>query len=270
MAPWMSVVIPTYNEEMTVPGTVGAARTWCEERGVEYEVVVVDNASTDRTAEVLAPLLDGTRVRLLRNEVNRGKGYSVRRGMLDSSGELRLMCDADCLPSLASLDELVELIQDADVVIGSRNIDGSRVDRTQPLRRRVASWNFLALCRLVMGEPSRDIFCGFKLFRGEVAQEAFSRQSIEGWAFDIEVLALARGLGYKVREAGIVWNDREGSRLSMGRVLLPVIRELFQARGNVRRNVAQARGRFPRRDRTKSLPTEPGEPAVEQLHSSGD
>ena len=97
MAPWMSVVIPAYNEEMTVPGTVSAVRAWLDERGRTYEIVVVDNASTDRTVEVLEPLVDGSQVRLLRNEENRGKGYSVRRGMLDTSGELegRSRCTND-------------------------------------------------------------------------------------------------------------------------------------------------------------------------------
>src|SRR5215212_8008663 len=117
MTPWMSVVIPAYNEEMTVAGTVAATRSWLEARGASYEIVVVDNASEDRTAEVVRPLVDGERVRLLRNDVNRGKGYSVRRGMLDCSGELRLMCDADCLPSIASLGDMVDLIEDADIVI---------------------------------------------------------------------------------------------------------------------------------------------------------
>jgi dolichyl-phosphate beta-glucosyltransferase len=270
MAPWMSVVIPAYNEEMTVAGTVSAARAWLEERDASYEIVVVDNASTDRTAEVLQPLLDGDRVRLLRNDVNRGKGYSVRRGMLDTTGELRLMCDADCLPSLASLGDMVELIQDADVVIGSRNVEGSRVDKTQPLRRRVASWNFLNLCRLAMNEPSRDLFCGFKLFRSEVADVAFGHQSLEGWAFDIEVLALARRLGFRVREAGIVWNDREGSRLAMHRVLIPVIVELAQARRNVRRAVKQERERFPRRDRSESRTPDSVEGSPEPARSSGN
>jgi len=267
MAPWMSVVIPAYNEEMTVAGTVSAVRAWLEERGVTYEVVVVDNASTDRTVEVLEPLLDDPRVRMLRNEVNRGKGYSVRRGMLDCSGDLRLMCDADCLPSLVSLDDMVALTEGADVVIGSRNIDGSRVDRTQPLRRRIASWNFLNLCRLAMNEPSRDIFCGFKLWRSAAAEAAFSRQSIDGWAFDIEVLALARRLGYTVRETGIVWNDREGSRLSMTRVLIPVIRELMAARRNVRRAVGRPAGRFVRSPASRGLKTEEGDPAVESAGS---
>jgi dolichyl-phosphate beta-glucosyltransferase len=270
MAPWMSVVIPAYNEEMTVAGTVSGARAWLEERGASYEIVVVDNASTDRTVEVLEPLLDGDRVRLLRNDVNRGKGYSVRRGMLEATGELRLMCDADCLPSLASLGDMVDLIEDADVVIGSRNVAGSRVDKTQPLRRRVASWNFLNLCRLAMNEPSRDIFCGFKLFRSEVADTAFRHQSLEGWAFDIEVLALARRLGFRVREAGIVWNDREGSRLAMHRVLIPVIVELVQARRNVRRAVKSERGRFPRRERGQPLTADAGDGSPEPARPSGN
>ena len=214
MAPWMSVVIPAYNEEMTVAGTVSAARAWLDERGVTYEIVVVDNASTDRTVEVLEPLLDGPRVRLLRNEVNGGKGYSVRRGMLDCSGELRLMCDADCLPSLVSLDDMVALIEGADVVIGSRNIDGSRVDRTQPLRRRIASWNFLNLCRLTMNEPSRDIFCGFKLWRAEAAEAAFSRQSIDGLGL--------RHRGARSRPPARIHGARDGHRVERPRGLAAV------------------------------------------------
>jgi dolichyl-phosphate beta-glucosyltransferase len=270
MAPWMSVVIPAYNEEATVAGTIVAVRRWLEERGAAYEIVVVDNASEDRTVEVVEPLLDGSRVRLLRNDTNRGKGFSIRRGMLEASGELRLMCDADCLPSLASLGDMVDAIEIADVVIGSRNIRGSRVDRTQPLGRRIASWNFLNLCRTMMREPSRDIFCGFKLWRAEVAEIAFSNQSLDGWAFDIEVLALARRLGFRIREIGIVWNDREGSRLSMRRVLVPVIRELLQARRNVRRTVKQQGRRFPRRERADPLLPDAGDPAAEPARSSGN
>ena len=125
---------------------------------------------TDRTIEVLEPLTDGSRVRILRNEVNRGKGFSVRRGMLEASGELRLMCDADCLPSLVSLADMV----------GSHRRGRRRHRLAQHRRlaggqdaaaaRRIASWNFLNLCRLVMNEPSRDIFCGFKLWRAGAAR----------------------------------------------------------------------------------------------------
>jgi dolichyl-phosphate beta-glucosyltransferase len=161
----------------------------------------------------------------------------VRRGMLESRGELRLMCDADCAPSLASLGEMVDWLErgEADVVAGSREAAGAQVGRSQPIARRIAGWNFLALCRLIMREPTRDIFCGFKLWRSAAAVDAFSRQSLEGWTFDVEVLALARGMGHTVKECGIAWDDREGSRLKMHRVLLSVVGDLLRARHSVRR-----------------------------------
>ncbi len=233
-APDISVVIPAYNERETLPLTVGAVRAAMEELGRPYEILVVDNASEDGTLEALAPLLD-ERVRALRNDANRGKGYSVRRGMLEARGELRLHCDADCAPSLASLPRMLEAIADADVVAGSRLAPGAQVGRRQPLRRRIAGRSFVLLCRALLGEPTTDLFCGFKLFRGPAAEQAFGRSRLEGWTYDAEVLALARALGYRVREVGVVWSDRPASRLSMTRVLVPVTRELLAARRHVRR-----------------------------------
>jgi dolichyl-phosphate beta-glucosyltransferase len=246
-APWFSVVIPAYNEEHAILGTVTAARTWLAAQGRSFEILVVDNASEDGTVKLLEPLLEEPRIRLLRNEANRGKGYSVRRGMLEATGELRLMCDADCAPSFASLDAMVKLVDtgEADVVTGSRLARGADVGRHQPPARRLAGWAFLALCRLIMREPNRDIFCGFKLFRGKTAEAAFSRQTLEGWTFDVEVLALARGLGFGVAEHGITWDDREGSRLSMHRVLVPVVIELLRARRAVARELAGASAAAP-------------------------
>src|SRR5436309_4388749 len=131
----MSVVIPAYNEEAGIAQTVEVVRDWLAARGEPFELIVVDNASEDRTVERLEPLLDGTRVRVLRNDSNRGKGDSVRRGMLEANGTLRLHCDADCAPSLPSLPNMIELIGDADVVVGSRLAEGAAVGRRQPLLR---------------------------------------------------------------------------------------------------------------------------------------
>lgn len=231
----MSVVVPTYNEEQTVVGTVTAVRDWLEETRRPYEIIVVDNASEDRTVEVLGGLLDEQRVRLLQNELNRGKGYSVRRGMLDATGQLRLLCDADCAPSLTSLPRMVEAMRDADIVAGSRTVAGAEVGREQPLRRRLVGWPFIALTRLLLLEPTRDIYCGFKLWRGVAAQAVFSRQQLDGWVFDAESLAMARRLGFRVREVGIVWINREASNLSIINTLVPAVRELLAARRNVRR-----------------------------------
>jgi dolichyl-phosphate beta-glucosyltransferase len=230
----MSVVIPVFNEQEEITTVVPAVVRALEARGADWEILVVDNASEDLTAQRMTPFLRDSRIRLLRNERNRGKGYSVRRGMLEATGELRLLCDADCTPSLASLPAMEALIGECEIVAGARNAADSQVARYQPIQRRAASLAFIFLCRRVMGEPLRDVFCGFKLFTAAAAQDVFSRTRIEGWAFDAEALALARAMGYRVQACGIVWVHRPGSRLSMTRIVIPVLRELVAARAHLR------------------------------------
>ena len=234
------MVVPAYNEERGIAATVETLRDWLVRHGGGFELIVVDNASTDATVARVEELADGEQVRLLRNESNRGKGHSVRRGMLEARGELRLHCDADCAVCLPSLPGMLELIGDADVVVGSRLAAGARVGQRQPLPRRIAGRGFQQLCRLMLREPTSDLFCGFKLWRADAAVAAYSRTRLEGWTFDAEVLAMARALGYRLREAGIVWTDREGSRVQMGHVLLPVVRELLAARRHVKQEAKRA------------------------------
>lgn len=238
--PSLSVVIPAFNEERGIAATVSRIAAWLAEHGHDGEVLVVDNASTDGTVAALEPLLDGERVRLLRNDRNRGKGFSLRRGMLEARGELILHCDADCAVCLPSLPVLLALVEHADVVIGSRLAPGARIGRRQSLPRRIAGRSFQGLCRVALDEPARDLFCGFKLWRREAARACYERAVPTPWVFDAEVLALARALGFTAREAGIAWEDREGSRLSMARVLLPVCRDLLGARRRVRAAAAAA------------------------------
>jgi dolichyl-phosphate beta-glucosyltransferase len=244
-------VIPVLNEESEIARILAAARAQLQERGGDWEIIVVDNASTDRTFELAKPFLDGKRVRMLRNEVNRGKGFSIRRGMLEASGDLRLMCDADCVTSLASLPVLERATKEVDVAVGSRLSSGAHVSRQQPIRRRIVGFGFLALTRIVMGPLPRDVYCGFKLWRAEVAQLVFERVHLDGWAFDAEALAMARRFGYEVREVGIEWTNRPDSRLSIRDVLLPVTGELLAARRNVRRSALQ------RRSEIQALSTNP-------------
>jgi dolichyl-phosphate beta-glucosyltransferase len=237
----ISVVVPAFNEERGIAATVTRLREWLEEHGHEFEILVVDNASEDRTAEIVESLTDGQRVRLLRNERNRGKGYSMRRGMLEADGELRLHCDADCATSLPSLPAMLELARDYDVVVGSRLGLGAQLGRRQPLPRRVVGRSFQQLCRALLREPTKDLYCGFKLWRAPAAIDAYSRTRLEGWTFDAEVLAMARALGYRLCEVGIAWSDREGSRVRMARILVPVVRELLAARRHVRREARRGR-----------------------------
>jgi len=229
--PWVSAVVPAYNEAAGIVGTVDALEAAFDALGRPWEIVVVDNASTDGTPERLA---GDDRVTVLVNESNRGKGYSMRRGMLHATGKLRLHCDADCGPSLASLPRLLERIEDADVVVGSRLAAGAEVAVRQPLRRRIVGRTFVELCRRALREPTHDLFCGFKLWRADAADAAYSRVRLDGWVFDAEALALARARGFRVAEVGVSWSDREGSRLSMPRVLVPAVRDLVRARASVR------------------------------------
>ena len=236
--PSLSIVVPVYNEERELPVLLGALASALDDLGLDGEILVVDNASTDDTRGAAAPFLDRG-VRYLRNDANRGKGYSIRRGMLEATGDLRLMCDADCAPSLAALPRMVELAGQIDVVVGSRVASGARVDRQQPLRRRFFGLGFLILTRLIMGRLTRDVYCGFKLWRAEAAEAVFARVKIDGWVFDAEALALAQALGYRVRETGIPWVNRPASRLSIGEVLVPAARELLRARRHVRAEAAR-------------------------------
>jgi glycosyltransferase involved in cell wall biosynthesis len=239
--PWLSVVVPAYNEAPWILASVETMRDRLEGLGRAWELIVVDNASSDGTAAALQPLTEqDQRIRVLRNDANRGKGYSVRRGMLAAGGELRLHCDADCAATFVSLPRLLDAIEHADVVVGSRLATGARLGRRQPLRRRIVGRSFVLLCRAVLREPTSDLFCGFKLWRETAATAVYERAQLDGWTFDAETLALARALGFRLREIGVEWSDREGSRLSMARVLVPVVRELAAARRHVRREVARA------------------------------
>jgi dolichyl-phosphate beta-glucosyltransferase len=238
--PALSVVVPAYNEAAGIVATVEAIAARVEALGRPYELLLVDNASTDGTAELVERMGD-ERIRVLINDSNRGKGFSVRRGMLAAEGELRLHCDADCAPSLASLPAMLAAVdQGADVVVGSRLAPGACLGRRQPRRRRIAGRTFVELSRLALREPTHDLFCGFKLWRADAAVATYSRLRLDGWVFDAEALALARALGYRLREVGIVWSDREGSRLSMPRVVGPVVRDLLAARAHVRREAERA------------------------------
>ena len=235
--PKFSVVVPLFNEQFAVAGTIVDLREYFEARGDSYEILLVDNASTDATRSHAEPLLEAEKIRLLVNDANLGKGYSVRRGMLEARGEIRLHCDADCAPSLASLPKMLELLESNDLVVGSRLAAGAELGQRQTLPRRFVGRGFQQCCRAILSEPTRDLFCGFKLWRGEAAEDVFERLSLDGWTYDAEAIAMARALGYRVSETGIVWTDREGSRLQMVRILIPVIRELLAAKANVARQV---------------------------------
>ncbi|MCZ6507181.1 MAG: glycosyltransferase family 2 protein [Acidobacteria bacterium] len=205
----VSVVIPAYNEEARIASSLDRVVPYLESRERPFEVLVVDDGSSDGTAG-RAQNHPGPGVKVLRLPENRGKGAAVKTGVLASSQELVLICDADLSTPIEELGRLIPWIDQAPIVIASRQAEGARVERT--LGRRFASWVFNAtLTALRLCPGLRDTQCGFKLLEGDVARFLFARMEIDGFAFDIELLELARHYGIEVREVGVVWRDSSES-----------------------------------------------------------
>ena len=181
------------------------------------EIVVVDDGSGDGTAALVEKWQRDHRcVRLLRNPGNRGKGFTVRHGVLEAKGEWILCTDADLSTPIGELDKLFAAAQQAgaDIAIGSRALDRSLVGVHQSAFREMSGRLFNVVMRVITGLPFRDTQCGFKLFRAQAAREIFSRQKIEGFSFDVEDLMIAKLLGYKAVEVPVVWNNVEGTKVS--------------------------------------------------------
>lgn len=234
--PWLSVVIPAFDESRRIAPTLLSIVLWLRNRGHPFEVIVVDDGSRDETGAVVDEFsVEHPEVRVIRFDRNRGKGAAVREGMRIAAGSWRLMADADGATPIPELDRLlVEASKGADVVIGSRAIAASDTIIERRLARHLIGRLFAALVHAVAVPGVRDTQCGFKLFRGDVARELFAAQRLERFGFDVELLFLARRLGWRVAEVAVSWNDVQGSKVSLASGLdafLDVLRVRWIHRG---------------------------------------
>jgi dolichyl-phosphate beta-glucosyltransferase len=235
--PRYSIVIPAYNETARIERALSSVSGCIRARGWDAEVLVVDDGSTDNTAALVEAWAQRHReVRLIRNGRNRGKGFSVRHGMLRAAGEVVMFTDADLSSPIEEAERLFDAITaGADVAIGSRWLIGKRIVHKQPLYRRVFGRCFNALTRFIMRLPFADTQCGFKAFRHEAAQLVFGLQRIERWGFDPEILFIGIKRGLRITEVPVTWGHDERSRISYLRDGLQMLLELVYVRWNALR-----------------------------------
>ena len=217
--PFLSVVIPTFNEEARIPGTLGRVIEYLAGQDYQWEVVVADDGSTDQTAQLVGRVIaEHSNVRVLRLP-HRGKGWAVKNGMLAAEGEYRLICDADLSVPIEHVERLLPLFAPdgpggpgPDIVLGSREAPGA-VRIGEPSRRHVMGRVFNRIVSLLAVPDLADTQCGFKCFRGQAAQDLFPRLTLDGFAFDVELLYLARKLGMTYSEVGVDWYYRSHSKV---------------------------------------------------------
>jgi dolichyl-phosphate beta-glucosyltransferase len=206
----LSVVIPAYNEEARLPPTLQRVQDWLARSGLRSEILVVDDGSRDGTVRVA----EAAGVRVLAGEPNRGKGYAVRRGMLEALGARRLMTDADLSTPIEDVTRLLSALDaGADVAIASRALAGSNVEIRQPWYRENMGRLFNLVVRALLLPSLRDTQCGFKLFTARAAETAFRAARLDGFSFDVEVLYLAHRAGLRIAEVPVTWRNDEATRV---------------------------------------------------------
>lgn len=234
----LSIVVPAYNEEHRIPPTLERLHRFLETQPLRYEIVVVDDGSKDDTCGVVERC-GLSNVRLVRQTPNKGKGAAVRLGMLEAKGQIRVMCDADGSMPPEQLPKLLAPIIGckASIAIGSRYADGAKTDVKQPFYRVL--WSRLAnrVIQRSLVPGVRDTQCGFKAFTAEAARDLFAVARIDGWAFDLEVLALAKRRGFDIAEVGVEWKDDNRSRVSPIKDMVNVCREALTIRRNLKAGV---------------------------------
>lgn len=232
--PKYSIVIPAYNESARIPATLRSVIAAVRANQWPAEVIVVNDGSTDSTARLVREIaVNAPEVRLLENPGNRGKGYSVRAGVLDAQGDIIMFTDADLSAPMDEADRLFTAIANgADIAIGSRWLESGRQVHRQPLYRQFFGRCFNAVCRMVMQLPFADTQCGFKAFTRSAAQTVFQLQTIERWGFDPEILFIAIKRGFRVVEVPVSWAHDERSRMSYLRDGLQMLKELAIVRWN--------------------------------------
>jgi glycosyltransferase involved in cell wall biosynthesis len=240
--PHLSIIIPSYNEELRLPATLERIAAYLSTYGREAEVLVVDDGSKDGTAAVAESFRDKIpTLRVVSNGINRGKGYSVRHGMQKARGRTALFTDADLSAPIEEAGKLIDALETNDIAIGSRAMDRSLISMHESRFREFAGIIFNKIVRGVLWLPFVDTQCGFKAFRRERCRVIFEQQTIDRFGFDPELLYLARRHGLLAVEIPVRWGHSPATKVSMLHDSIQMFIDVFTIRWN------SLRGRYPRK-----------------------
>jgi glycosyltransferase involved in cell wall biosynthesis len=230
---FLSIIIPAYNEEHRITNTLEDINQKLQNKNWNYEILVVNDGSKDKTAEVvnnLIPKIKG--LKLIDNKENHGKGFVVRQGMLEAKGKYRLFMDADNSVTIDQFDNFLPYFKEGyDIVIGSIEVPGAKINEKAGFYRRILGHFSKLIIRLVLGIKIKDTQRGFKAFADYTVQPIFSRQTIWRWGFDFEILYIAYRLGYKIKEVPVVWNNPPESKVKLSSYI-STFKELLKVKLN--------------------------------------
>ena len=232
--PEISIVIPAYNEESRLPKYLDSILTYFAHKDISCEIIVVDDGSTDSTAAVVERFMkQNSNVKLVRLPNNHGKGYSVKTGMLQASGKLRLFTDADGATPINELERLLVAIkQGADVSVASRALHDALCTVSARLHRKIIGTIFNYIVRALTVKGIHDTQCGFKLFTAESANIIFPLQRINGFGFDVELIFICNKKGYKIKEVPVNWAEVPKSKVKLFRDSIRMFIDIFKIRFN--------------------------------------
>lgn len=231
MAPYLSIIIPAYNEEKRLPGTLDFILAFLRKQTYEAEIIVCDDGSRDRTVKIAAEKLRFSASQVLVSPRNVGKGDAVRRGMLAAKGQYLLITDADLSTPIEEVRRFLRYLEAGDdIVIGSRALEDSKIEIRQGFHREMMGRIYNLIARVLSFKGIMDSQCGFKCFKSQAARELFALQKINGFSFDAEILFLAQKKGYKIREEPVVWRNSSQSRVQLIKDPLAMFFDLIKIR----------------------------------------
>jgi len=212
----ISLIIPVYNEEKRIKLTLGKCISYFKNKKIDYEIIIVDDGSTDKTRLIIKDFLSKNKnIKLTKQRKNKGKGYSVKEGMLLANGDYLLFSDADLSTPIEEIEKFIKVMKKGyDIVIASRNMKDSIIPIKQPFFRKFLGQVFPLIVNLLILPGYKDTQCGFKLFKKEVAIKIFSKQKINDFGFDVEILFIAKKYGYKIKEIPVIWSNSLVSKVS--------------------------------------------------------